>query len=211
MNRLIWKTLRSCITLTALTATSIPVNAQTSSEINILTVCSKELLTTSSTADEIIKANEEMAISGALMAARVQAQVSRLENSAGKNTSSESAVEKARDALQKFNLYNIKKGFQELENKHHSTAMCFFNKIIVLNAPSKYAGAYLGRGLTYVEQGDKQSGLADLREAAELFKSQNEQELFQKVTRIIKKLTNNTSTTVCISSVHLCSNYRSNQ
>ena len=210
MNRLIWKNFSSYIALTALTATSIPVNAQSSYQINILTVCGKELAT-ASTADEIIQANEEMEISSALMATRIQTQVSRLENSAGKNTSSESAVEKARDALQKFNLYHIKKGSQELENKHYSTAMCFFNKIIVVNAPSKYADAYLGRGLTYIEQGDKQSGLADLREAAELFKSQNGQEWYQKVTRIIQQLTNNTSTTVCISSVHLCTNYRSNQ
>ncbi len=180
MNPSIKQTFGSCIALTALTFASIPAYGQNNfkdifhnlADIQREAMRCLQQTSESSTADELIQDTGEIAEASAAV-----------EVTAG-------------DGVAKLLKFFIKKGFQKLENKNYAGALCYFNQVIEKDVSSKYVStAYLGRGLTYIEQGDKQKGIADLKEASRLFKSQGDKKNFQKVTRIIQQFTNNGSVT----------------
>ena len=169
MNRLIWKTFGSCITLTALNFASIPAYGQRNFK------------------DIYHNLGESM---------RCSLQPSESSTSEDVYSISGDIAESRPSNVTELQEFLIKKGFQKLENKDYARALCYFDQVIEKDVSSKYVStAYLGRGITYIEQGDKQRGIADLKEASRLFKNQGDAKNFQKVTEIIQQLTNNGSVT----------------
>ncbi|MBD2200358.1 MULTISPECIES: hypothetical protein [Calothrix] len=169
MKRLIWKTFGSCITLTALTFASIPAYGQRTFK------------------DVFHNLGESM---------KCSLQASESSTLEDVYAVSRDIAEPSPSNVHELQEFLIKNGWQRLENKDYARALCYFNQVIDKNLSSKYVStAYFGRGLTYIKQGDKQRGIADLKAASRLFKSQGDEKNFQKVTRIIQQLTNNGSVT----------------
>ena len=84
-----------------------------------------------------------------------------------------------------LNTY-LKQGVEYVQAKEYRSALQRFDQ--VLNAGFAHPRAYHGRGYCYAHLGNKADAIADLQQAAELYRAGGQDKLLQQVTDLLQKL-----------------------